>query len=504
MREGERIAARVSIINTSCAGCLKRQQILAACGGTHHDYALFCRPADSVDPKPTTFDLPAGAWQPSLVSQDRPDHLLVRGDPERFGVRIVGAQLHVEGVDLRTIATEVGTPTYVYGTAHIEQRYRGLVAALEGRPTLVCYAVKANSNQAVLRTLSRMGAGADIVSVGELERALAAGFPGDKIVFSGVGKQAHEIDAALAAKLRSINLESAEELVLVGARAAALGVRAPVSLRINPDVDPDTHPYLATGLREAKFGVTMAEGLELALAVHRHPALELVGLACHIGSQIADAAPYLDSLARLRELITALREHGVKLRSLDLGGGLGIPYASGDPVVEAARWGRALVDATADLDCELVLEPGRYFVGNAGVLLTRVVVRKQGETKKFVVVDAAMNDLLRPALYGAYHAVVPTTLPDPDVALEVADVVGPICECGDFLAQDRAMPRPEIGELLAVLGAGAYGMAMASTYNSRPLAAEVLVTGSRWAVVRPRRTLADLLADERYPDWLKT
>jgi diaminopimelate decarboxylase len=437
------------------------------------------------------------------VTESNPDHLLVRGEPERFGVRIVDEQLHVEGVDLRTIAAEVGTPTFVYGTAHIEQRYRGLVAALGGRPTLICYAVKANSNQAVLRTLARLGAGADIVSIGELERALAAGIPAEKIVFSGVGKQTHEIDAALAAKVRSINVESAEELELVGARAAALGVRAPISLRINPDVDPDTHPYLATGLREAKFGVSMTEGMSLALAAHRHPALQLIGLACHIGSQIVDAEPYLDSLARLRELIAKLREHGVNLRSLDLGGGLGIAYASGDPVVEAARWGRALVDATADLDCELVLEPGRYFVGNAGVLLTRVLVRKHGETRKFIVVDAAMNDLIRPALYGAYHAVVPTTLPSPDVALEVVDVVGPICECGDFLAKDRAIPWPEPGALLAVLGAGAYGMAMASTYNTRPLAAEVLVTGERWAVVRPRKSVADLLADEPYPIWLE-
>jgi diaminopimelate decarboxylase len=436
------------------------------------------------------------------MNEPCPDHLLVRGEPERFGVRIVDEQLHVEDVDLHVIAAEVGTPTFVYGTAHIEQRYRGLVEALGGRPTLICYAVKANSNQAVLRTLARLGAGADIVSVGELERALAAGIPAEKIVFSGVGKQTDEIDAALAAKLRSINVESAEELELVAARASALGVRAPISLRINPDVDPDTHPYLATGLREAKFGVTMSEGLSLARAAHRHPSLDLIGLACHIGSQIVEAGPYLDSLARLRELIQQLREHGVKLRSLDLGGGLGIAYASGDPVVEAARWGRALVDATVDLDCELVLEPGRYLVGNAGVLLTRVVVRKQGETRKFVVVDAAMNDLLRPALYGAYHAIVPTALPSPDVALEVVDVVGPICECGDFLAKDRAIPWPERGALLAVLGAGAYGMAMASTYNTRPLAAEVLVSGSRWSVVRPRRSVADLIADERYADWL--
>jgi diaminopimelate decarboxylase len=448
------------------------------------------------------FDLPANAWQRSGVSEPRPDHLFVRDDPERFGLRIVDDNLHIEGVDLRTIATEVGTPVYVYGAAHIEQRYRGLVEALAGRPTLICYAVKANSNQAVLRILARLGAGADIVSGGELQRALAAGFPGDKIVFSGVGKQPEEIDAALAAKIRSINVESAEELELVAERAAALGLRAPVSLRINPDVDPDTHPYLATGLREAKFGVTMAQGKELAVKAHEHPALELVGLACHIGSQIVDAAPFLDSLARMRELVDALAERGVKLRQLDLGGGLGIAYESGDPVLEAERWGRALVDATRDLDCELVLEPGRYLVGNAGVLLTKVVMRKQGETKKFVIVDAAMNDLLRPALYEAYHAIVPVHLPPADTALETADVVGPICECGDFLARARELPWPARGELLAVLGAGAYGMAMASTYNTRPIAAEVLVSGDRWAVVRPRRRVEDLLADERYPEWL--
>ncbi|PRP92888.1 Diaminopimelate decarboxylase [Enhygromyxa salina] len=436
------------------------------------------------------------------MSERRPDHLLVRDDPQRFGLRIVDDNLYMEDVDLRTIAAEVGTPVYVYGAAHIEQRYRGLVEALAARPTLICYAVKANSNQAVLRTLARLGAGADIVSGGELERALAAGIPGDKIVFSGVGKQPAEIDAALAAKVRSINLESAEELELVAERAAKLGVRAPVSLRINPDVDPDTHPYLATGLREAKFGIAMEQGLALALRAHEHPALELVGLACHIGSQIVDSAPFLDSLARMRELIDALAERGVKLRQLDLGGGLGIAYEGNDPVLEADRWGRALVDATADLDCELVLEPGRYLVGNAGVLLSRVVMRKQGETKKFVIVDAAMNDLLRPALYEAYHAIVPVELPAPDAALEPVDVVGPICECGDFLARERPIPWPARGELLAVLGAGAYGMAMASTYNTRPLASEVLVSGDRWAVVRPRRRVEELLGDERYPDWL--
>lgn len=428
----------------------------------------------------------------------------MRDDPERFGLRIVDGVLHIEGVDLRTIAAEVGTPAYVYGTAHIEGRYRSLVSALAGRPTLICYAVKANSNQAVLRTLARLGAGADIVSAGELARALAAGIPATKIVFSGVGKQAAEIDAALAVGIRSINVESAEELELVASRAAALNRRAPVCLRINPDVDPETHPYLATGLRETKFGVAMERGLELALRAVELEAVELVGLACHIGSQIVDAAPFLDSLARMRELIDALAERGVKLRSLDLGGGLGIAYAGDDPVLEAERWGQALVDATAELDCELILEPGRYLVGNAGVLLSTVVMRKQGETKKFVVVDAAMNDLIRPALYEAYHAIVPVELPDAGVAVEVADVVGPICECGDFLARERAVPWPERGTLLAVLGAGAYGMAMASTYNTRPIAPEVLVAGARWAVVRGRRSVAEMIADERYPEWLES
>jgi diaminopimelate decarboxylase len=432
-----------------------------------------------------------------------PDHRLVRDDPQRFGLRLVKGVLHVEDVDLRSITAEVGTPVYVYGTAHIEARYRSLSSALAGRPTQICYAVKANSNQAVLRTLARLGAGADIVSGGELVRALAAGIPASKIVFSGVGKLASEIDAALAAGVRSINVESAEELELVASRAAALGKRAPISLRINPDVDPDTHPYLATGLREAKFGIAMEHGLELAMRALSLESLDLHGLACHIGSQIVEAAPFLDSLARLRGLVDKLAARGVKLRSLDLGGGLGIAYQSGDPVLEATRWGRALVDATADLDCELILEPGRYLVGNAGVLLTSVVMRKQGETKKFVIVDAAMNDLIRPALYEAYHAIVPVELPPADVAVQLADIVGPICECGDFLARDRAIPWPERGALLAVLGAGAYGMVMASNYNTRPFAPEVLVMGDRWSVVRPRRSVEAMLADECYPDWLQ-
>lgn len=436
------------------------------------------------------------------MSAPAPDHLSIRDNPARFGLRIHDERLAIEGVELATIAREVGTPVYVYGSAHVVDRYRSLAAALAERPTLICYAVKANGSLAILRTLARLGAGADIVSIGELERALDAGVPPNKIVFSGVGKRSSEIDAALAVGIRSINVESEDELEQVAARARATGQRARVSLRINPDVDPDTHPYLATGLRESKFGIAMHEGLALALRAHALPELELVGLACHIGSQIVEASPFLDSFARLRTLVEALREHGVALQQLDLGGGLGIAYRGDDPVVEPERWGAALVAATRDLPCELVLEPGRYLVGNAGVLLTEVLVRKRGAERNFVIVDAAMNDLIRPALYEAYHAVVPVELPPRDAPLTTLDLVGPVCECGDFLARDRAMPWPARGELLALLGAGAYGMSMASTYNTRPLAAEVLVEGERWSLVRPRRNVRALLGDERYPQWL--
>ena len=434
---------------------------------------------------------------------DKPlDHQLVARDPSRYGLTRRDGEYWIEGVPLSVVAREVGTPTYVYGRAHVEERYRGLVKSLAGRRHTVCYAVKANSNQAVLRTLARLGTGADIVSVGEMKRALAAGIPASKIVFSGVGKRSDEIDAALDSRIRSINAESAEEVEQIAARAAASGTVAPVSLRVNPDVDPDTHPYLATGLREAKFGISMENTAAVASSVVANPNLELVGITCHIGSQIMDARPFLDSVERLRRLLPALRDAGAQLRYLDVGGGLGIPYGAEDPAVDVQSWGSALADATADLDVELMLEPGRYLVGNAGVLLTRVLVRKRGEERDFVVVDAAMNDLLRPALYGAYHALTPVRAVWTGVEVRTADIVGPVCECGDFLAQGRQVPWPETGDLFAVCSAGAYGMTMASTYNTRPIAAEVLVDGDRYAVVRPRKTVEDLVAEDRVPDWL--
>lgn len=437
-----------------------------------------------------------------MAIPDAPDHVAVYAAPGRWGLRLAAGALHVESVPLQAIAAAVGTPTYVYSAGEITARYHALARACSGHPTALCYAVKANSSQAVLRLLARLGAGADIVSGGELERALAADVRPEKIVFSGVGKLDEELDAALVAGVGSINVESAEELGRVAARARALGRRAAISLRVNPDIDPDTHPYLATGLRESKFGVAMADALPLAARARELPELDLIGLACHIGSQICDEAPFLASLGRLRAVAEALRGAGVPLRRLDLGGGLGIAYAPGDPDLDVARFGAALTAAARPLGIELVLEPGRYLVGSAGVLLTRVIGRKRGDARSFVIVDAAMNDLIRPALYDAFHPVVPVSAAAAGRDAARADVVGPVCECGDFLARDRLVPWPEPGELMAVLCAGAYGMSMASTYNSRPLAAEVMVREGDFAVTRPRRPVSALIADERVPPWL--
>jgi len=442
------------------------------------------------------------------VEQTGPDHTSVFAAPARWGLRVHpaghghDARLAVEDVALADIAAAVGTPTYVYSAGEIAARFHALARACRSHPTLIGYAVKANSSQAVLTHLARLGAGADIVSGGELRRALVAGVPADKIVFSGVGKLDAELDAAIAAGVRSINIESTQELDRVAARAHALGRVASIALRLNPDIDPDTHPYLATGLRESKFGISMHEAPALAARARALPDLHLVGLACHIGSQILDAAPFLASFERLSGLVRALRAEGAPLRQLDLGGGMGIAYAPSDPELDVERLGAALTAAVAPLGLELVLEPGRFLIGSAGVLLTRVIGRKRNGEREFVIVDAAMNDLLRPALYGAYHPIVPVDVAGAARPPIRADVVGPVCECGDFLAQDRILSPAEPGELLAVLSAGAYGMAMASTYNSRPLAAEVLVRGSEFAVTRARKTVDDLIADEQVPAWL--
>lgn len=434
--------------------------------------------------------------------EQQPDHIGVTDRPDRFGLRIREGELWMEGVPLSRIAAEHGTPTYAYAASEIEARFDALTTAVGERRTTLCYAVKANGALAVLRLLARRGAGADIVSGGELLRALRAGVPASAIVFSGVGKTDAELDAAIAAGIRSINLESVEELDQVSARARALGRSASVSLRVNPDIDPKTHPYLATGMEEAKFGIAMVDALAVARRAHADPSLQLRGIGCHIGSQITDVRPFVDSVARLRSLWEALAAEGIEVPQLDLGGGQGIPYRPGDPELDLQAWGRAIEQGLAGLPVELVLEPGRFLVGNAGVLVSRVLGRKRGVGKTFVVIDAAMNDLLRPALYEAYHVVTPVAVPAADAATEMVDVVGPVCESGDFLALQRTLPTTRPGELLAVLSAGAYGMSMASTYNTRPLAAEVLVRGEGVDVIRPRQTVEDLLAAERMPAWL--
>ncbi len=417
--------------------------------------------------------------------------------------------LHVEGVALTAIAEAVGTPTYVYSRATLERHYRVMDDALAGLPHTICYSVKANSNLAVLGVLAKLGSGFDIVSVGELERVLRAGGEPAKVVFSGVGKRDDELRRALQVGIRAFNVESAFELERLEAVAAALGQRAPISLRVNPDVDPGTHPYIATGLRSSKFGVPMPEALPLFLRAAQSPHLRVVGVDCHIGSQIVEIAPLVDALDRILTLVDRLAEHGVALDHVDMGGGLGIPYRDEAPAPPDAL-GRAYAERLSPRGLELIVEPGRLIVGNAGVLLMRVLGTKGGAlpgagddptaqaATRFVIVDAAMNDNIRPALYGAWQAIEP-------VAGEVAcrgdpapvDVVGPICESGDFLARARPLPPLRRDDLLAMRSAGAYGFSMASTYNSRPRAAEVLVDGDLFAVVRQREDLASLWREER-------
>ena len=407
-----------------------------------------------------------------------------------------GEALYAEGVPLAHIADQVGTPTYVYSYSTIARHYRVFDEAFADLPHLICYSLKASSNLSVVRSLAGLGAGVDIVSGGELRRALAAGTPPGKIVFSGVGKRGDEIAAALQAGILAFNVESEGELGVIAEVAGQMGQRAPVALRINPDVDARTHPYISTGLKENKFGIPLARAraaYALAVADHR---LEVVGLDCHIGSQLTDVAPFRDAIARLAELCHELIRGGLPLRYLDIGGGLGIAYRSEAPPspTEYARAIREAMAPFAGLGLTLVCEPGRVIVGNAGVLLTRVLYLKEGEGKRFVIVDAAMNDLIRPAFYDAYHALWP--LRETAGPKVVADVVGPICESGDFLARDRELQRPTPGDLFAVMSAGAYGFSMSSNYNSRPRAAEVLVRGDRFAVVRRRETIDDLLRGE--------
>jgi len=412
-----------------------------------------------------------------------------------------GKELFAEEVRLADIAARVGTPCYVYSLATLRRHYRVFEHAFEKAPHVVCYSVKANSNLAVLRAFAKEGSGFDIVSGGELHRALAAGGDPRKIVFSGIGKTRDEMAAALRAGILAFNVESAAELDELDRVARELGKKAPVSLRVNPDVDPKTHPYISTGMKKSKFGIEIGRAIDEYERTKTLPNLEVVGVDCHIGSQLTDVSPFRDALSRVRALILDLRGRGFDIRYLDFGGGLGITYSDETPP-EPKDYAQALLgDGLENLGITLLLEPGRVLVGNAGILLTRVLYNKETETKKFVIVDGAMNDLIRPSLYGAYQEIEPVVRRGR--ASAVVDVVGPVCESGDFLAKDRELEAVDPGDLLAVRSAGAYGFVMASNYNTRPRGAEVLVDGALWYVVRQRETFDDLLRGETIPENLR-
>jgi diaminopimelate decarboxylase len=411
--------------------------------------------------------------------------------------------MHAEGVNLAALSQAVGTPFYCYSTATLQRHYRVFADAFADVPSLVCYAMKANSNQAVIATLARLGAGADVVSGGELKRALAAGVPPEKIMFSGVGKTAGELAAAVDADILCINVESEPELDLLSQVAVSKGRSVCVSVRVNPDVDAKTHAKIATGKSENKFGVPISR----ARAVYQHAGklkgLRVAGVDMHIGSQITDLQPFDDAFALLSDFVRTLRADGHHIEHVDLGGGLGIPYREdNEPPPDPAAYAAVVKRATRDLGCKLIFEPGRMIVGNAGILVARVIFVKRGEAKSFVIVDAAMNDLIRPTLYEAHHDIRPVTEPPPGAPRIRADVVGPICETGDYLALDRDVPELAAGELVALMTAGAYGAVQAGTYNTRPLVPEVLVNGDEWALVRPRVDVEALIALDRMPGWL--
>jgi len=411
--------------------------------------------------------------------------------------------LHAEDVAIPDIAAAVGTPFYCYSTATLTRHFRVFSEAFAGLDTLVCYAMKANSNQAVLKTLGKLGAGADVVSEGEMRRALAAGIPADKILFSGVGKTAREMDFALQAGILCFNVESEPELELLSTRAVALGKTAPVSLRINPDVDAKTHKKISTGKAENKFGIPRQHARDVYRRAAELPGIRVTGIDMHIGSQITELQPFDDAFALLVDLVEMLHTDGHAIDHVDLGGGLGIPYkADNNPPPLPDAYAAVVRKHVSKLGLKVMFEPGRMIVGNAGILVAEVVYVKEGDAKNFLIVDAAMNDLIRPTLYDAFHDIRPVVQPASDAQRLKVDVVGPVCETGDFLGLDRDLPRLKAGDLIAVGTAGAYGAVQAGTYNSRLLVPEVLVDGDRFAIVRPRQTYDDLIGLDRLPNWL--
>jgi diaminopimelate decarboxylase len=412
--------------------------------------------------------------------------------------------LHAEEVDLSDLAADVGTPFYCYSTATLERHYRVFADAFAGEPgTLVCYSVKANSNLGVLATLARLGAGMDVVSEGELRRALAVKVPPERLVFSGVGKTSAEMAFALDAGILAFNVESEPELRRLSEIADARGKVARIAFRVNPDIDAKTHHKIATGKAENKFGVPFAEAPSLYALASRLPGIAPTGVHMHIGSQITDLAPFRNAFALLKELVGTLRENGFIVDFVNLGGGLGIPYRGDQPAPPLpADYANLVKEEVGGLGVRLLLEPGRLIAGNAGILVARVLYVKRGASKIFTIVDAAMNDLLRPTLYDAHHEILPVTEPRPGTPIVVTDVAGPVCETGDYLALARPLPELQAGDLISVMTAGAYGAVLASEYNSRLLVPEVLVAGSRYSVTRPRASYDDMLAKERLPDWL--
>ncbi|MGD2272735.1 MAG: diaminopimelate decarboxylase [Desulfobacterales bacterium] len=410
-------------------------------------------------------------------------------------------ELCCEEVPIPKIAETVGTPFYLYSHATLTRHFTAFDQAFEDVDRLVCYSAKANASLAILKLMKNLGSGLDIVSGGELYRGLQAGFSAERIVYSGVGKRIDEIDDALAAGILMFNVESLEELELIDKRAAILKRKAPVAIRVNPDVDPKTHPYISTGLKKNKFGIDTVGALEGYKVAKTLKNIDIIGIDCHIGSQITEVQPFTDAMISLKNLISELMKLGIEIKFLDMGGGLGITYADETPP-QLVEYARAIVNALEGTAVRLVLEPGRVIVGNAGILVTRALYRKFGDAKNFIIVDAGMNDLMRPALYRAYHAIQPVVVSDRQEL--VADVVGPICESSDYLAQDRKMATVKNGDLLAVMSTGAYGFAMASNYCSRPKAAEVMVSGDQFHVITQRQQYEDLVAGESVPPFLST
>jgi len=410
-----------------------------------------------------------------------------------------GEELYCEGFPIQAIAKEVGTPFYLYSLNTLEKHFRAFDNAFAKVDHLICFSAKANSNLAILKIFIRRGGGVDVVSGGEIFRAVKAGARADRIVYSGVGKRPDEIEYALELPILMFNVESSQELLAIDRIAGQMGLKAPVALRVNPDVDPGTHPYVSTGLKKNKFGINLQKSIDDYVLASSLPNVKVIGVSCHIGSQLTEVGPFVEAVQRVRELVGKLRAKGIAIQYLDLGGGLGITYHHEEPP-HPQEYAQALLNELGGMDCTLILEPGRVIVGNAGILVTKVLYTKEGGEKNFIIVDAAMNDLIRPSLYGSYQRIQPVLNRErPEM---VADVVGPICESGDFLAKDRKLPKAEPGDLLAVMSAGAYGFSMSSNYNSRPRVAEVLVDKDRFYIIRQREEYEDLVKGEFIPDFL--